>query len=90
MTHPNGSAARENPHTSLAIRPKDAARRLGISERLLWQWTRTEQVPHIRIGNVVLYPVAGLERWLDERSGRLTDVARPPASSDQRSARSDG
>ena len=74
----------------LALRPRDAARALGISERLLWDWTRTEGVPHVRIGNVVLYPVAGLERWLDERSERLTDGARPPASSDQGSMWSDG
>lgn len=55
----------------LALRPREAARELGISERLLWEWTRTEGVPHIRIGNVVLYPVAGLRRWLDERSDRV-------------------
>jgi hypothetical protein len=52
----------------LALRPREAARELGISERLLWEWTRTEGVPHIRIGNVVLYPVDGLKRWLDDRS----------------------
>ena len=90
MTRPTGSAAGANPHPCLALRPKDAARILGISQRLLWQWTRTEQVPHIRIGNVVLYPVAGLERWLDERSDRVTDGARPPASSDPGAVRTDG
>jgi len=78
MTRPNDSAAGGNTSPSLSLRPKDAARELSISERLLWQWTRTEGVPHIRIGNVVLYPVAGLRRWLDERSGRLPDGVRPP------------
>lgn len=48
----------------LALRPRDAARVLGISERLLWDWTRTEGVPHVRIGNVVLYPVEVLKNWL--------------------------
>lgn len=79
MTRSSGTVDEENPSPHLALRPKDAARKLSISERLLWQWTRTEQVPHIRIGNVVLYPVAGLERWLAERSGCLPDGASPPA-----------
>jgi hypothetical protein len=78
MTRPP-AADRENQPPQLAIRPKDAARKLSISARLLWHWTRTEGVPHIRIGNVVLYPVAGLERWLAERSDCLSDGSQPPA-----------
>jgi hypothetical protein len=52
----------------LAVRPKDAARLLGISERLLWTWTRSEGVPHFRIGEVVLYPVGALKDWLAMRA----------------------
>ena len=83
MTGPNRSAAGKNPYFPLALRPKDAARELSISERLLWQWTRTERVPHIRIGNVVLYPVAGLRRWLEDRSDRWPGDVQPPAPSNQ-------
>jgi len=56
----------------LSLRPADAARAIGISERLLWQWTREQWVPHVRIGNVVLYPVEELGRWLNERTTRIT------------------
>jgi predicted DNA-binding transcriptional regulator AlpA len=56
----------------LSLRPKEAAQMLGISERLLWEWTRGEGVPHVRIGNVVLYPVDGVRRWLVDRSIALT------------------
>lgn len=55
----------------LSLRPADAAKALGISERLLWRWTREQWVPHVRIGNVVLYPVDELQRWLNERTTRL-------------------
>ena len=48
----------------LALRAKEAAEALGISERLLWDWTRGEGVPHVRIGNVVLYPVSEMRHWL--------------------------
>lgn len=58
------AAAREQ----LAMRPREAATALGISERLLWDWTRAEGLPHIRIGNVVLYPVDGLKQWLTHRA----------------------
>lgn len=70
--------AGQSPSASLALRPREAARELGISERLLWKWTRSEGVPHVRIGGVVLYPVAGLQRWLDERSVPSRAGARPP------------
>jgi hypothetical protein len=53
----------------LALRPRDAALALGISERLLWDWTHTEGVPHVRIGNVVLYPVEVLKNWLAAKAG---------------------
>jgi excisionase family DNA binding protein len=53
----------------LAVRSREAAKLLGISERLMWEWTRSEGVPHCRIGGVVLYPVEELRAWLAERSG---------------------
>ena len=61
-----GSVDAQSP--PMALRPKDAARALAISERLLWEWTRNEGLPHVRIGNVVLYPVDCVKRWLDERA----------------------
>ena len=50
----------------LALRPKDAARALGIGQRKLWQITadRTSGIPHVRFGKAVLYPVRELEEWL--------------------------
>ena len=47
-----------------SIRPKAAAALIGISERLLWEWTRDHGVPHFRLGNVVLYPVRELQAWV--------------------------
>jgi excisionase family DNA binding protein len=54
--------------TPLALRPVDAAKALGISDRTLWTWTRENLVPHVRIGNVVLYPIDDLQRWLNAKS----------------------
>lgn len=52
----------------LALRPKDAARALGIGERLLWAKTNAGEIPHVRIGKAVLYPIADLERWLSAQA----------------------
>lgn len=50
----------------LALRPRDAARALGISERCLWSLTQRGEVPHVKIGGrLVLYPRAALADWLD-------------------------
>ena len=51
----------------LALRPKEAAEALGISERTLRQIL--PDLPHVRIGGAVLLPVAQLEAWLRERAG---------------------
>jgi len=69
MTRPDSRlAATERLPEPLALRPRDAARALGISERTLWDWTRTERLPHVRIGNVVLYPVGCVKQWLSDRA----------------------
>lgn len=52
----------------LALRPKDAAQALGISERLLWSLTNQGVIPHIRLGKVVLYSVDALREWLAQRA----------------------
>jgi len=49
----------------LALRPREAAAALGISERTLWAWTKQGTIPHVRQGKAVLYPTAALARWLD-------------------------
>lgn len=71
MKQPHTASAAIFPAPSLALRPRDAARELSISERLLWDWTRSEGLPHVRIGTVVLYPVDGLRQWLNEKSNSL-------------------
>ena len=59
---------------SLALRPREAAKALGISARTLWALTTPRgPIPCLRIGHgkrqTVLYPVAELERWLAEQAG---------------------
>lgn len=52
----------------LALRPREAARALGISSRLLWALTNTGAIPHIRLGRAVLYPVRELTAWLTKQA----------------------
>ena len=58
---------------SLALRPRDAAKSLGISARTLWELTAPRgPIPCLRIGNgkrqTVLYPVADLQAWLSRQA----------------------
>ena len=52
----------------LALRPREAAVALSLSERKLWELTNCGKVPHVRIGKALLYPVDALRRWLDEQA----------------------
>lgn len=55
------------PPLRLALRPPEAARALGIGVRKLWELTNCGEIPHIKEGRAVLYPVAALEEWLASR-----------------------
>jgi len=57
----------------LALRPREAARAMGISERTLWGLTAPRgPIPCVRIGKgkrrTVLYPVANLQAWMSLRA----------------------
>lgn len=61
------------PVESLALRPRDAAKALGISARTLWGLTAPRgPIPCLRIGHgkrrSVLYPVADLQSWLSQQA----------------------
>jgi excisionase family DNA binding protein len=58
----------------LALRPREAAKALGISPRLLWQLTKDGHVPCVRVGSgkrrTVLYPLADLQAWLAQQTAQ--------------------
>jgi len=54
--------------TQLSLRPREAARALGVSERWLWEKTKTGEIPCLKAGRCTLYPVAMLEEWLRSRA----------------------
>jgi hypothetical protein len=61
------------PIESLALRPREAAKALGISARTLWGLTAPRgPIPCLRIGHgkrqTVLYPVADLQAWLSRQA----------------------
>jgi excisionase family DNA binding protein len=60
-----------------ALRAKEAAKAIGISERTLWDWTRDHGVPHFRIGNTVVYPLKQLDEWM---AAKVKEQSRSSAS----------
>lgn len=50
----------------LALRPREAARALGISERSLR--SLQHRLPRLRVGRAVLFPVEGLRRWVRDQA----------------------
>ncbi len=62
----------ELPPWILALRPREAAKCLGISPRLLWQLTHDGIIPCVKVGTgkrrTVLYPVEDLKAWLGQQA----------------------
>jgi hypothetical protein len=61
----------------LAYRPRQAAKALGIGERLLFDLTKRDKIPHLRLGRAVVYPVEGLRLWLAEQSAKPVNPDAP-------------
>lgn len=56
-------------HQPLALRPREAARMLSISERTLWGLTAPRgPIPCIRLNRGVLYSVDDLRQWLRDQA----------------------
>ena len=78
MIAPRGKGiamSRSHPtNPPLLLKPQQAAETLQISERKLWSMTSSGEVPHIRLGRSVRYPIADLEHWIDgQKSGGQVD-----------------
>lgn len=60
----------------LALRPRAAAKALGIGERLLWTLTKSGEIPHARIRKAVVYPVDQLREYLRRKTKECADGER--------------
>ena len=59
---------------ALLLTPQQAAEALAISPRKLWSMTSAGEIPHVRLGRSVRYPIADLEHWIDgQKSGGQFD-----------------
>ncbi len=52
---------------ALLLTPAEASKALAISPRKLWGMTASGEIPCIRLGRCVRYPVDELQRMIDDR-----------------------
>lgn len=52
----------------LALSEPEAARAIGISVRSLFDLRKSLAIEHVKVGNRVIYPIAGIRRFLEERA----------------------
>ncbi len=71
----------QNSQTKLALRPREAAKMLSISERTLWALTKQGRIPCVKLGegrtSAVLYPVSSLEEFLSQGMTQLKEQTEP-------------
>lgn len=61
-------------HVKLLLTPPEAAERLSISERKLWDLTAPRgPIPSVRIGRSVRYYLADLTAWIESERRILDD-----------------
>ncbi len=59
------SAKNQEP---LLLTPKQAANALAISPRKLWGMTASGEIPHVRLGRSVRYPLQDLQEWIEAQT----------------------
>lgn len=68
--HPGSGPQPHDGELRLALRTRQAAQALSISERLLAKLVAEKRIPFARINSVLLFPVADLQRWLSEQAAK--------------------
>ncbi len=70
MAKPLSPTVAHPPCPVLALRHAHAARALDISPRMLLKLRQAGQVPFVRLGRAIVYPIPELEKWLREQATR--------------------
>ena len=75
-------APQSTPTDGFLLTPRETAKRLAISERHLFQLTRSGQLPCVRVGKCVRYNVETIQKWVreaestEQRSTPKTDASK--------------
>jgi len=64
------------PPPVLLVDAAEAARRLRVSRRKLFDLTRSGEIACVRIGRLVRYAAEYLERWVKDRTGASNNGGR--------------
>ena len=54
--------------TKLALSPREAAKALSVCEKTLYTMTKKYNIPVIRLGRSVRYPLDALKEWIEKQS----------------------
>jgi excisionase family DNA binding protein len=68
MTHSSFYRQEQPVIAPLSLRPREAAAALGLSVSTLARLTKAGELPCVKLGRSVLYPVAMLEEFLRTRA----------------------
>jgi len=72
--HTNTTMKAEPETPCLALRPREAAKALGICERTLYTLTKKGEISVIRSGRLVRYSVEDLKTWI-KNSKKISESA---------------
>ena len=69
MDHNNMNKDDMNQETTkLALSPREAAKALSVCEKTLYTMTKKYNIPVIRLGRAVRYPLDELKKWIERQS----------------------
>ena len=57
----------------LCLNAHELSLQTGLSISFIRKLTREDKIPYLRIGRRILYPIAGVEKWLSHNIGAESD-----------------
>ncbi len=60
--------------TDRCIGIKEAAEHLGVKVETLYAWIHRKQIPYYKVGRLVKFRNADIERWLNERRVEVLEI----------------
>jgi len=59
------------------LTPEQIAELLGVKQSTIYQWTHQGFIPHVKVGRLVRFREADIEKWLEKRSAKGRSTRRP-------------
>lgn len=65
---------RDQLNSHLALNADQLSEKIGLSKDTIYTLVSMRKIPHLKVGRRVLFPVKGIEKWLEVNTISVVDA----------------